>query len=258
MIYRPVVGNRDQFDRDPESHLLDYLPSNCMILGLGGIGGHVADILGSLNSMESIMLFDDDVVELSNLNRTIYSYKHLGKYKVDAISEIISSRNCAPQIIPINSRFNTETCQRLNENKDFDNSHYFTVFDCRDNYYGDYDLLKKLNLITDYYLVRAAYNGMSITLDTKPEDHPVWGQGGYTENTSHSIPSRMAALLAVIYAAKKQQDPCNKYFEKPLTFNVENIIEHLIYGVKCSELDPVNSTKLNNLLFPEKQKTKKS
>lgn len=58
-----------------------------MIVGLGGLGGHVADTLVRLG-VKQLMLVDYDVFETSNLNRQLYStVKNIGEYKVNVIKD---------------------------------------------------------------------------------------------------------------------------------------------------------------------------
>jgi len=254
MIYGPYETSyitNEQFQRDPSCNKINNINRDCIVIGLGGIGGHVADILGSLQHVDSIILFDDDIIELKNLNRTIYSYRHIGKYKVEAMSEIISSRNCGPIVISINAKFNKETCDKLNS-EDFNiQRKIFSVFDCRDDYFGDYDLLNSLKFVYQYNLVRAAYNGMSVTIDPNPKDHPVWGQGGYTENMSHSFPSRLAALLAIICEGSRE---CNEdtLYNNPITFNSENLFRIITDGVKLNNMTNIEDRdKIMNSLYKE-------
>jgi ribosomal protein L31 len=227
-------------------------PPNCMVLGLGGIGSHVADILGSISAVKNIVLFDNDIIELSNLARTIYQYRHIGEYKVEAVAEIISSRNLLPNIYPINMLFNEDTCKKINEdeNLDFLKLSNFMVFDCRDNYYGDYDLLNTIfNQVDTHTVIRAAYNEMSLTIDINPKEHPVWGRGGYNQNTaSHSVPSRLAAILIILCASNYEFLKSTPLFNIPLTFGVDQLIDFIFKGITIDKMDEKERTKIVKLL----------
>jgi len=216
-------------------------PQNCIVIGIGGIGGHVAEILSSISNVGNIVLFDSDIVEINNLNRTVFSYPHVGAYKVEAMQQIITTRNVSPNIIPINRQFNEETCNLICDDTELDfirfNSSF--VFDCRDNFYGDYGLFEKIaaNDQVKYKILRAAYNGLSITIDMNPESHPVWGGGGYNQETgSHSVPSRLAALLVVICAAKYNYLKGTPLFNIPLTFDAQKIIDFIFKGISIDQL----------------------
>jgi tRNA A37 threonylcarbamoyladenosine dehydratase len=63
-----------------------------MIVGLGGLGGHVADSLVRLG-VSRIMLVDFDVFEVSNLNRQLYStHENIGEYKVNRKNSRLTPR----------------------------------------------------------------------------------------------------------------------------------------------------------------------
>jgi len=62
------------------------------IAGLGGLGSNVAISLAR-TGVGKLLLVDFDVVEPSNLNRQQYFISHLGRFKTDALKEIISQIN---------------------------------------------------------------------------------------------------------------------------------------------------------------------
>ncbi|MDR2873182.1 MAG: sulfur carrier protein ThiS adenylyltransferase ThiF [Methanobrevibacter sp.] len=66
--------------------------SKVAIAGLGGLGSNVAIML-SRTGIGKLLLVDFDIVEPSNLNRQQYLIEDLGKYKADALKEIISQIN---------------------------------------------------------------------------------------------------------------------------------------------------------------------
>lgn len=55
------------------------------IAGCGGLGSHIADMLVR-SGAEDLVLVDDDQVELSNLNRQIYTRRDLGQPKTAALA----------------------------------------------------------------------------------------------------------------------------------------------------------------------------
>lgn len=243
-----IVDQQFQRTRAIENDSFRKFPTNCMVLGLGGIGGHVADILSSIPSIQNIVLFDDDTVEISNLNRTVYQYRHVGQYKVTAMSEIISSRNVSTAIYPLNMRFNEKSCELIKKEEDlnFIMLSDFMVFDCRDNFFDDYKLLDFISEREGQHkVVRAAYNKMSVTIDLNPVAHPVWGSGGYDENTgSHSIPSRLVATLIVMCASNYDHLKSTPLFHIPLTFDVEKIIDFIFKGTTIEKLESPDRDKI--------------
>lgn len=77
--------------RVPDS-LRDNLPSSVAIVGCGGVGSWVALLFSQFRDCRRIALFDGDVLEESNLERTPYKMEQLGMSKVDALKEIILER----------------------------------------------------------------------------------------------------------------------------------------------------------------------
>ncbi len=250
---------REQFDRDHDLESLLRVPNCAVVIGLGGIGSHVAEILGSCNECSHLILFDDDKIELSNLNRSAYSYHHIDCYKVEAISEIISIRNPHCVVVPFPEKFIPETVEEFlksglmnsrNYMGHFDGEidiagNYCHIFDCRDNDYDDSPLMElfaqRLGCVSKLW--RAAYNGTSITLDGSPKDHPCWGDAGYGTIPSHSLPSRLVALLIVIYASMdKSIDPTS--MKHPYTFDVEDIMPMIYMGTAYQKVQRSSNMKL--------------
>ncbi len=62
------------------------------VAGLGGLGSNIACALAR-SGAGTIIAADFDIVELSNINRQMYTLKHLGMKKTVAIKEIISEIN---------------------------------------------------------------------------------------------------------------------------------------------------------------------
>lgn len=62
------------------------------IAGLGGLGSNIALSLARMGIGE-LHIIDFDRVEISNLNRQQYGIRHLGRYKTDALREIIAEIN---------------------------------------------------------------------------------------------------------------------------------------------------------------------
>ncbi len=68
------------------------------IAGAGGLGSNIATYLAR-SGVGRIIIADFDRVEPSNLNRQNYDLSHLGLFKVDAISEVISRINPDIEVI---------------------------------------------------------------------------------------------------------------------------------------------------------------
>lgn len=78
------------------------------IVGLGGLGSSVAISLAR-SGVGTLLLVDYDVVEPSNLNRQHYFIKQIGKYKTEALEEIINEINPFIKVIK-------KTCYLNNDN----------------------------------------------------------------------------------------------------------------------------------------------
>lgn len=233
----------EQFNREGslESGLIRG-PIHAAIIGLGGIGGHVAELLGSFSNASVLYLFDDDEIEVSNLNRTVYTHAHVERLKVDAMAEIISSRNPNVMVIPVPEKFDADCLEGLKQDQSLssciyrlDSGHGMPahIFDCRDDDFKDHDLQREFGRFFlggsgGPKMWRAAYNGFSVTIDGTPEKHPVWGAAGYTQIPSHSIPSRLVALLIVLYAFTYGSNS-RAFFrgEVPVTFDSRDLIRAL-------------------------------
>ncbi|MDY6037863.1 MAG: sulfur carrier protein ThiS adenylyltransferase ThiF [Eubacterium sp.] len=62
------------------------------VAGLGGLGSHIAVMLAR-SGIGQLHLVDFDRVELSNLNRQVYLVEHIGRYKTEALCEILQKIN---------------------------------------------------------------------------------------------------------------------------------------------------------------------
>lgn len=76
---------------------------NVIILGVGGVGSWIAAQL-SQSGFEHFVLIDDDRVEPSNLNRSLYSLSEVGGFKVDALGDRLRGINPSAQVTGIKHR----------------------------------------------------------------------------------------------------------------------------------------------------------
>ena len=77
----------------PDRYLSTVSRKRIGILGAGGIGSTVAALLGTAG-ISSLMVVDDDLVELTNLTRTLlFRENDLGHPKVDVVAREIAARN---------------------------------------------------------------------------------------------------------------------------------------------------------------------
>jgi len=101
------------------------LESSIIIVGLGGLGGHVLEQAGRMG-IGRIICCDHDVFEETNLNRQILSNAdNLGKSKVDTARERVAGINSGIDFVGFSGKF-----------QDMDKGSWKqanVVFDCLDN-----------------------------------------------------------------------------------------------------------------------------
>ncbi len=109
-----------------------------LIAGAGGLGSTVIANLSALG-IGNLGIVDNDVLELSNLNRQyIHKYENIGKIKVESAKEWIKAFN--PEI-------NVEVFQTRLDNENFKDiiKNYDLIIDCFDSYKSKF-LLNKISI----------------------------------------------------------------------------------------------------------------
>lgn len=97
-----------------------------LILGLGGLGSHLALAL-SAAGVGQLILIDDDKVELSNLPRqTLYQHSDVGQLKVDACRRALQARNPQTRLTTYPQRPTSAQLQQWAQACDL-------LLDCSDN-----------------------------------------------------------------------------------------------------------------------------
>lgn len=101
--------------------------SNIAILGVGGVGGYVAEMIARLG-VENITIVDFDKISVSNLNRQIIALNStIGKYKVEVLKSRILDINPKCNVVEVNSKISSQNVDKiLNNNFDY-------VVDCIDD-----------------------------------------------------------------------------------------------------------------------------
>lgn len=78
---------------------------NVLLAGLGGIGSWCALLLGRL-SLRRLILYDDDIVDATNMSGQLYADDNIGDYKVNCIRHMIQHYTNCSTIYSYTSRFN--------------------------------------------------------------------------------------------------------------------------------------------------------
>ena len=96
------------------------------VFGVGGVGGHAAEVLAR-SGVGELTLVDSDTVALSNLNRQLVAlHSTLGQYKVDAMAARIADIDPDTVLHPVRLFYGAETAAQL------DMAAFDYVVDCID------------------------------------------------------------------------------------------------------------------------------
>jgi len=120
--------------------LLSLAQKRVLIIGVGGVGQHVATYLAT-NGVTNLTIVDYDKVELSNLNRQILLTElDIGKLKVDVVKSALLAKNSEAHINSINLKVDESNIDELVKGHDLvidavDNwkSKLFIAKACKDN-----------------------------------------------------------------------------------------------------------------------------
>ena len=110
------------------------------IIGVGTVGGFVAEAISNLEGLEKLVVVDHDIVEVKNLSNSIYRQIDIDLPKVDALKDIIT--NVKVETYPI----------MFEEGKTFLTSTDL-VLDCRDSTYNRGSYIDARLYISSRYLI---------------------------------------------------------------------------------------------------------
>ncbi|MCB0737480.1 MAG: HesA/MoeB/ThiF family protein [Bacteroidetes bacterium] len=119
-------SNQLKIDSFSTSHQQMLANANIAMVGAGGLG---CPLLLSLVQMGvgHISIFDDDVVNLSNLNRQgLFGINDIGRLKAETAVEKLAIINPKAVLLPFNERISSKNASQLL-------SHFHIVVDCTDN-----------------------------------------------------------------------------------------------------------------------------
>ena len=112
------------------------------VIGIGTLGGFVAEAISKLEGVEKLVIVDHDIVEVKNLSNSIYRQIDIDLLKVDALKDIISD-------VQVNT-----FAIKFDERKD--HLHLPTtdlVLDCRDSTYNRGSYIDARLYISSRYLI---------------------------------------------------------------------------------------------------------
>jgi len=208
-----------------------------LVIGCGGIGSWVALDCALSGRFDTLIIFDNDDIETTNLNRTPFRVCDIGFQKVQAMHELIIERRPSQKLICVNERFTFKKLLELDNSinpKNDINGCSTIVFDCRDDIYDDLNQFK-----SNVKIWKLGYDGLELTIDGNPRKHHVWGQSqGYTTVPSFLYPSQLIANLVVGHVLigydkmLRNNDfvDSDGMFKDVFTFDSGNIIYDMIYS----------------------------
>ena len=105
----PTLLMNDTTSRFSGAEWFEEIQKQRIILaGLGGIGSWTALQLSRM-SPEALFLYDDDRVETANMSGQIYGFSDIGRYKVNAMADILRLRATARNLYALNEKFTSFT-----------------------------------------------------------------------------------------------------------------------------------------------------
>lgn len=114
------------------------------IIGLGTLGGFVADSIATLEGVEKLVIVDHDDVESKNIINSIYRPIDIGTQKVEALSDIILSKENDIEVEAIAEKF-IEGESKIPKCD--------LVLDCRDYTYDRGNVIDARLYISSRYLI---------------------------------------------------------------------------------------------------------
>lgn len=173
-----------------------WLNASVLIVGVGGLGSPVAMYLAAAG-IGHLILVDDDVVELTNLQRQIvHTTETLGKPKVESAKSALSGLNPDTRITTINRRLTDEELAEQIARVDL-------VLDCTDNFstrfaINDACVAHKKPLVSGAAI---RLEGQVAVFDPRQDDAPCYRclyREGSDENLTCSESGVLAPLVGII------------------------------------------------------------
>ncbi len=136
--------------------------SKILVIGAGGTGSNTVINLSRLGIGE-ITVIDYDLVEYSNLNRQVYRESDVGKYKVDALREIIAEINDSVKIHTFKEKINMYT-KWEKFGKDYD-----LLILCADKPKTIYKEIERASINYGVHWINGGYTGTTATISLQKE-----------------------------------------------------------------------------------------
>jgi len=183
-------------------------PASVSIIGVGGVGCWAAFNF-ALIGVKNIILVDDDKVDVTNLNRTMFKTSHVGQYKTVAMKELIMERRAHCNVMAYNRKY-----EDLPEpvKKNVISS---TVIDCRDS-------IKPLDGVNSPII--GGYNGLNATIHIMPNLKHIFGEetSPYTIIPSYVVVPQMISGMIVNHICVENRKGVT---EKAMNIDFKNFLK---------------------------------
>jgi molybdopterin/thiamine biosynthesis adenylyltransferase len=171
------------YDRQEELGL--RTDTSICVVGAGGIGYHVTKF-AAMSGIQTIYVFDTDIIEEHNLNRLDVPPRFIGKNKADVITGIVKALR--PECKIYSRPFILQS---------FNYTKTDWIVDCTDKIQSQIDNQRIARENKSHYF-KAGYNGESFSINNSVAE---WDVGetpdGYTITPSWVVPATIVAALAV-------------------------------------------------------------
>lgn len=117
---------------------------NVVIIGLGTLGGYIAEAVTNLDSTEKIVIIDHDIVEQKNLKNSIYRQIDIGSPKVEALKDILQHEQPDVEVWAFHAKYEEGKTKIPKED---------LVIDCRDFTYNRQSEIDARFYISSRYLM---------------------------------------------------------------------------------------------------------
>ena len=188
--------------------------SSILIAGIGGLGCTVAEVL-TRAGIGKLILIDNDVVEVSNLNRQIlFDQNDIGKPKVEIAKH---------KLHEINPELEVKVFQQdISDLKNLHLPHFEGIADCLDNFAARFELEKLL--IENHFLVHGGvqndFGQVTTILQQKTQSLKDIYPGIHIPVSVPIVPQTV-----IIIGSMMAQEIINNLFGKPQLINKLLIVE---------------------------------
>ncbi|MDD5361391.1 MAG: ThiF family adenylyltransferase [Ignavibacteria bacterium] len=228
-----ITTSASEINQRQQDLVGDFSNHVALVVGLGGIGNWIAVDLALLG-VGTLILYDDDKIENSNLNRTLFKLSQVGEYKTKAVKQLISERRKNIIVVTNEERFKAEYIHKY-KGIDF-------MFDCSDPTRLKNDLsefskttpkvntksksLSTLENQEDPVLSKYAklgYDGFHATMCLNDFSTGQWGEdSSYTVTPSFFGTPQIVSALAIIELVIKM-----KPISKTINMNVKKMVSQI-------------------------------